>query len=179
MPHVCILDNSTQVAFPKIPNKYITVIDNTNFKYTPNYNQPSKNHAASLDWCIYNHINTKYIVLCDNDILFKPQFIQLFSLSDNFHILGDIGYDIIPPNRLYPYMCIIDCDFMKSNDIRYFDNARCMENGLMDTGYSFLQDVIKFNACIHQIHLYDYIIHLKGGTLHDKSLNALSQMQMS
>lgn len=176
MPRICILDNSTEIPFPKIPNHHIEIIDNTRYKHTPDFHQPSKNHSASLDWCIYNHIHTKYVLLCDNDILFKPQFAHLLTITDKFNVIGEVGYDIIPPNRLYPYMCIIDCEFMKSNKIRYFDNTRCMENGLMDTGYSFLQDAIQHNAAIHHIKLVEYIIHLKGGTLHNKPLTSLTTL---
>lgn len=174
MPKTLILDNSTDIPFPDIPNNYVTVIDNTNFKHTPNYNQPSKNHCASLDWILHNGIETKYCMLCDNDILFKPNALSILNEYSAFNAVGEIGYDRVPPARLYPYFCVIDIDFITSNNIRYFDKSRCMiNNATMDTGCSFYQDMVANKANIKNIHLSDYVIHLKGGTLHDKTLEEL------
>lgn len=174
MPPTVILDNSTTTPFVNIPNKYIHVIDNTNFKYTLDYNQPSKNHCASLDWVLHNEIKTKFCMLCDNDIIFKPTVLNLISDFKQFNAVGEIGYDRVPPARLYPYFCIIDMNFMLSNHIRYFDTNRCMiDNATMDTGCSFYLDLTSCHARIKNIRLSDYVIHLKGGTLHNKTLDEL------
>lgn len=178
MPPTIILDNSTDIPFPDIPNNYINVIDNTNFKHTPDYKQPSKNHCASLDWVVRNKIKTKFCLLCDNDILFKPSTVNLLNEFHNFNAIGEIGYDRVPPVRLYPYFCILDVEFILLNNIKYFDESRCMiNNATMDTGCSFYEDMIKCNASIKKIRLSDYVIHLKGGTLHNKTLEELISRQ--
>lgn len=178
IPHTIILDNSTEIPFPDIPNNYITVVDNTNFKHTPDYHQPSKNHCASLDWILRTGIKTKFCLLCDNDILFKPSSLNLLNDFHNFNAVGEIGYDRVPPARLYPYFCILDIDFILTNGIRYFDETRCMiNNATMDTGCSFYQDMKTHGANIKKIRLSDYVIHLKGGTLHDKTLAELISRQ--
>lgn len=169
LPQIKILDNSTSNFFPIIRNDFIDVIDNTNFKHTKNYNQPSKNHCSSIEYA-FSLIKTKYVLLFDNDIIFKQNFIDFFNSYEDYNIIGEIGYDIIEPNRLFPYLCLIDLEFCKKNNIHYFDNSRCMENGIMDTGCSFLLDCQSKNAIINNVHINDFIIHLKGGTLRNKSI---------
>lgn len=174
LPQFIVLDNSTSCPFPDTPNPIIKVIDNTNFKYTCNYNQPSMNHSASIDWAIKNLIHTKYIMLCDNDILFKPNICLLTEKRFSYNLVGEIGWDRVPPARLYPYWCIIDNAFITQHRLNYFDQHRCMiNNATMDTGCSFYEDAVHSNATIYKIKLSDYIIHLKGGTLRNKSLNEL------
>lgn len=175
-PKCVILDNSTINPFPDISNKFITVVDNTNFKHTPDFKQPSKNHCSSINYALQNLIHTKYCILCDNDVLFKPSVTHLFDQISTHNIVGEVGYDRVPPARLYPYFCIIDMDFVLSHNIQYFDNDRCMvDNAMMDTGYSFWEDCKTFQASLFSIKLSDYVIHLKGGTLHNRKLGELMQ----
>lgn len=173
-PTFIILDNSTDTFFPNKPNSFIKVVDNTNYKNTPNFNQPSKNHASSIAWAMQTHISTRYLMLCDNDILFKPSIVKLLALRHQYDIIGEIGWDRVPPARIYPYWCMIDMDFVNTNNISYFDESRCMiANAIMDTGCSFYVDSKSKAAKICPIKLSDYIIHLKGGTLRNKPLNEL------
>ena len=174
LPNCIILDNSTECAFPTIDNKFVKVVDNTNFKLTPDYKQPSKNHCASLDYALTQLVSTPYCILCDNDVLFKPSVTALFDKILTHNMVGEIGYDRVPPARLYPYFCIIDITYMKTHHIRYFDENRCMvDNAVMDTGCSFLNDMQQSNATIYNIKLSDYIVHLKGGTLHNRPITEL------
>lgn len=170
MPKIVILDNSTEIYFPKIDNDFIYVLNNTNFKYTKNYNQPSMNHCASLDFAL-KQIKTKYVLLCDNDIIFKENFIHFFSDFKSYDIIGEIGYDRVPPKRLYPYLCLINNEFVNYNKINYFDEKRCMiKNATMDTGCSFYEDCAAKYAKIKNVRISNFIIHLKGGTLRNKSI---------
>lgn len=170
--HICLLDNSTSAPAPIESSTYLTILDNCNFKHTADYKQPSKNHCSSLMWA-FNQINTKYVLLCDNDILFKPMINQWLSKYHNYDCIGQIGYDLVPPDRLFPYCCIINLDFVKSHNIKYFDNDRCMiSNGFKDTGSSFYDDMITNKAHILRTNINDVCVHLKGASLHDKDLNA-------
>ena len=171
--YISILDNSTTTPFisaDELDVDIISVIDNTKFAHTLNYGQPSKNHCSSIDYALNHCINTKYTLLVDNDIIFHPAINNLLQERHKFDVIGEIGYDIIPGNRLFPYMCLIDNDFMTKNNINYFDEARCMTNNTMDTGASFYEDCVANSANIKCIKLQHYITHLKGGTLHGKPL---------
>lgn len=172
-PQTYILDNSTVNMFPRYQNSLIHVIDNTNFKHTKDYSQPSKNHCSSIDYALHL-IETPYILLCDNDIVFNTSMRDLLCSYQSYDIIGEIGWDRVRPDRLYPYMCIINLDLVKRNKIHYFDESRCMiRNDYMDTGCSFWNDMKAITQRIKRIKLSDYIIHLKGGTLHNKKIDEL------
>lgn len=178
---ICIIDNSTTTPLPRINSTQVTIIDNCNFKHTPNYNQASMNHCASLEYAM-QQINTRYILLCDNDILFHPTISTLLSNDVNsYNAYGEIGYDIVPPNRLFPYFCIIDNTLKKQQHISYFDETRIVSYGRdashmdikyskYDTGYSFLEDIQANGWLINKIKITDYAIHLKGASLHAKDI---------
>lgn len=175
LPKIIILDNSDKTFFPKIENPFISVLDNTNFKYTKNYRQPSMNHCASIDYALRT-IKTKYTLLCDNDIIFKKNFLDFFNDFESYDLIGEIGYDRVPPARLYPYICLINNQFVSSKRIHYFDENRCMiKNATMDTGCSFYNDCVLNNAKIKKLRISDYIVHLKGGTLRNKSIDLLKK----
>lgn len=166
---IFILDNSDKIPFETPISSFISVIDNTNYKNTPNFFQASKNHCASIDYAFYNVIQTKYVLLVDNDVVFHPSIITIINNRNKYNLIGEIGHDIVPGDRLFPYMCIIDLEWVKSRHIHYFDEPRCITpQKTMDTGASFLEDCLYYNPSIMKIHLSDYIIHLKGGTLHSK-----------
>ena len=170
---IVIIDNSTIFPFPNVKNERISIIDNTNFKYTKNYNQPSKNHCSSINFAL-SQINTDYVMLCDNDILFKPSVKQLLKIYNDFDIIGEIGWDKVPPLRIYPYFCILNLNFIRKNKISYFDEKRCMiNNGRMDTGSSFYEDCMKTKFRLKKIKVSDYVIHLKNGTLKNRTVNDL------
>lgn len=174
-PSLMILDNSTELPFAAESSAMLQVINNRNFLHTPNYNQPSKNHASSLSWLFLSGlIKTKYVMLCDNDILFKLPIINLIETRSHFDAIGEVGWDRVPPKRLYPYFCIFDLDFTKKHGIKYFDETRCMvQNARMDTGCSFYADLVQTHARIKQVRISDYIVHLKGGTLRNKPITLL------
>lgn len=180
---VCIIDNSTIWPMPISSNTLITVIDNTNFKHTPNYGQCSANHCSSIEYAM-NTIQTQYILLCDTDVLFKPMIKNILNVPNgSYDVCGEVGWDKHPGDRLFPYCCIIDNHKKRANGISYFDSNRIMVNCLgipynkdhppkdnvqayFDTGASFLQDIQFHNWMINQINLSDVIVHKKGGTLH-------------
>jgi len=171
---IYILDNSDVTSFESPSNNWVHIIDNTNYKHSPNYNQPSKNHCASIEYALFNVIPTKYVLLVDNDIIFQNTITHLLDCRFQYDLIGEIGHDIVPGDRLFPYMCIIDLDWVKANRIHYFDEPRCItEQKTMDTGASFLEDCLQHNSNIYRIQLANYVVHLKGGTLHNKSMPPL------
>ena len=173
-PNILIIDNSTTEFFNvnSIETKMgIHVINNQNYKLTKNWGigELSKNHSHSLDYAL-STVTTKWAVLCDNDILFKPSIMSLFLELENtpYDIIGEIGYDAVKPDRLFPYLCFINMDVYKSNQHHFFDPTRCMcvshdEHGnlchLYDTGYSFYVDALAKHQTIKRIRLDDFCIH--------------------
>lgn len=177
---MCIIDNSTTLPLPLdgLTSKWLNVIDNTNYRLTPNYGQCSANHAASLEYAM-NTITTRYVMICDTDILLFPAVRDLLNQPINsYDACGEIGWTTHPGNRLYPYFCIIDLDKKRKDGISFFDPQRIMvdcmgvpfnkthrtfedEVAYFDTGASFLQDILFHNWNIKRIALDNYITHKK------------------
>lgn len=171
---VIIMDNGTKVFCDEDMTSVFNVIDNHNNKLTGKFDGPSKNHCVSIDYALKNCIKTKYVLLCDNDVLFKPELKTFFQFLDTFEedidCVGEVGWDRTPPNRLYPYFCIINVEKLKKDKINYFDNKRCIGNWRVrnkyDTGYSFYEDIKKKKWKLIKINMTKYIVHFKGISLH-------------
>lgn len=172
-----IVDNS-----PNTESLYssdeIRVIDNHDYKLTKNNddgNGISKNHCQTIDYILKNRIETNYCCLCDNDILFKPAIKNFIELHRKYDIVGEIGFDNWPPERLYPYLCLINVEKMKNCRLNYFDpmkmqlknntgfNPSCQWS--YDTGCSFLEKVRKQpDWRIKKVKLTDFIVHKGAGS---------------
>ena len=164
---ICILDNGTTELCSNIMKSQFIVFDNTNNKFTKNYTCRSTAHAKSIEFAFKNFLQYDYVILCDNDIMFKKEckpIIQDFLKSD-FDALGEIGHGTVPPDRLFPYFCIINLKRMKDENIDY---ARYIGHGEYDTGCSFYQDIVKNEWDIKKIKLDECIIHLHSATLYNK-----------
>ena len=149
-----IIDNSTIIEKSLI-NSGLNVFNNLNNHITGNYHQCSKNHCSTIDYALKNLIKTKYVLLCDNDIFFKPSIISLLKNYKTNDCIGEIGWDDAPPERLFPYFCIINVEKFRNEKLNYFDNKRCIGPGskeighrgpgtvcwYKDTGCSFLEDI--------------------------------------
>ena len=168
---VVIIDNGTTEFCTKEMKETFTVIDNTNHKILKDYAQTSKNHSAAVDYALKNLIKTKYVLLCDYDILFKKEVNNLFAFLDTFDnidCLGEVGWDVTPPDRLFPYFCIINVDKFKNEKLSYFKENSFKLNSrknciYSDTGCTFYND-IKDTWDIKYIHLKNFIVHLKAGS---------------
>ena len=192
LENIIIFDNGDRIPVDEGLKSCFNVIDNFKQKLTGNYKQCSKNHCSTIDYALKNLIKTKWCLLVDNDILFKPAAKTLLeNLNENeFDCCGEIGWDDAPPERLFPYFCLINVKKFKNDNLNYFDNDRCIGPGskevgprgpttkcwYKDTGCSFLED-IKDTWKIKQIKLQDYIVHLKctgGGNTNYKEFLALN-----
>lgn len=183
MPHeVIIVDNGDKQRASEHFGDIFTVVDNYNHALIKDYKQISKNHCAAIDYALKHCVHTDWVLLVDNDILFLPElkkFLTKFN-TNACDCSGEIGWDDAPPNRLFPYFCLINVKKLKQSNISYFDNKRCIgkhskitgkygstQRWYKDTGCSFLEDITAKKWHIQQIHLSNYIVHLKG-TLHRK-----------
>lgn len=182
---VVIMDNGTKLKCTNGMKEVFEVIDNTNYKIIPNYNQVSRNHCASIDYALKNCIKTKYVLLCDNDILYKPGLDLFFEKIDkiqNLNCVGEISKIKGSVKRVLPFFCIMNVELFKT--INYFDKNRCMnhcitifnQNGeyngrkllnnkiIYDTGASFYEDLMKNKININEIKLDNLIIHLASAS---------------
>ena len=167
--NILIVDNSTENIESICDLKNVRLFDNTNFKYTKNFKeQITKNHADSINFALLNLITTKYAVLCDNDVLFKPKVSELINDFEEYDAVGEVGYDVWPGDRLFPYFCIINVEKMRNEKIRYFDETRTQvyQNGrwINDTGASFYQDIVKSGWNVKRINIDDYVVHYHHGS---------------
>lgn len=178
IPEIIIVDNGNKIPVDDGLKNLFTVLDNFQNKLIPNKLQPSRNHCATIDYALKHCIKTKYVLLVDNDILFKPKlksFIKDFD-ETKYDAAGEIGYDVIPPNRLFPYCCLINVEKMKKENLSYYDENRIISFGMpghfskkddyYDTGSSFLEDIKSWK--ILEIKLSDICIHMKGASLRNK-----------
>lgn len=178
LSQILILDNSDKIAIPSYVKKDFNVIDNSFHKITPNLNIPSKNHCLSIDYVLKKCIHTKYVCLFDNDVKFFNCINEFLSYRINYDAIGEIGYDTVPPDRLFPYLCIIDIEKFKTENLNYYDENRCIipqsktnesvaskYGNVYDTGYSFLKDIETYNWNILNIKISKYVKHYKAGSL--------------
>ena len=188
IPNLLIIDNGTYISLHPVLKKYFKFIDNYNFKIFKNEYDISKNHAKILDYTINEQLNdNKFIIICDNDILYKPKLKNLLDFckdrDNNPVIYCNIDDNIsLPPARIEPTFMIINSEKYKENNLLFYDPARCKIhvnlnnnipilnnyynriNGsyLYDTGASLLEDILNKNLKIEKIDLADYVVHFKG-----------------
>lgn len=177
LPECIIIDNGTTLPADERLKDFVTVFDNRNQHVTGNYRQCSKNHCSTVDYALKNLVKTKWCLLVDNDVLFKPTVKKMLEdLNENeFDCCGEIGWDDAPPERLFPYFCLINVEKFRNEKLNYFDNDRCIGPGskeigacgpntkrwYKDTGCSFLED-IKDRWRLKLIKMSDVIIHKKS-----------------
>ena len=175
---VVIMDNGTKEFCDNELTDFFTVIDNHNNKLSKNQDGPSQNHCASIDYALKNIIKTKYVLLCDNDILFKDEIKHFFDFLDTFEeidAIGQVGYDRTPPDRLFPYFCVINVEKFKEQKLNYFDKKRILganwrASNRYDTGYSFYQDIMKKKWKLHKIIMTKSISTIKQTNYHNNFL---------
>ena len=186
LPEVVIVDNGDKIPVDESLKSCFTVIDNFNHKLLANEFQASRNHCVAIDYALKNCIKTNWCLLVDNDILFKPAIKKfLNTLNENeFDACGEIGWDKTPPNRLFPYFCLINVKKFKAEQLNYFDrnNITCFytegkketeqaKYNVKDTGYSFYES-IKLTWRIREIKIGELVVHLKGAMLYKKDVKA-------
>lgn len=187
---VVIVDNGNKELMSDDMKSIFTVIDNSNYKITGNQNQNSRNHCAAVDYALKNCIKTKYVLLTDSDILFKPSVKKLFESlnAEKLETLGEIWGN---NDRIMPMFCIINLEKFKNENINFYDPKRCMNNFTSiwddngnyikdiikpdkwygDTGASFLWDILKNGWNITKIKISDYIEHYgRGSFAKDKKI---------
>lgn len=156
------------------------VYNNTCHSITPDHRQGSHDHCHAVDYAIKNLVSTKWVVISDNDVVYKPTvkgFLE--NLDESVDCYGEIGWDHTPPDRIFPYFCVINRDKFIADNMDYYDPDRLLkyhmdgmyiqqEYNFMDTGYSFYEDAKAKNWLIREIKMDDYIMHLGQASLYRK-----------
>lgn len=169
-PAIVILNNGKTIHQPKseFENTVIIEVDNRESRLAkPMEDQNSHRHCASLDYALKHLVKTKYAVLCDNDILFKPDVKSIFDATPDYDAMGHVCEDIRGHIRLEPYFCVLNIEKMKADGISYYDGRRCWPK--LDTGGSFLADVQEKKWRIHETRTDKYIVHLSGAELYNRN----------
>lgn len=195
---VVIMDNGNVMPCDDELKTNYTVIDNTNYKLTGDQHQISRNHCNSIDYALKHFIHTKYVMLCDNDVLFTPNIKSLLSNSTDADSIGEVGNTDGKRTRLLPFMSVFKTDIFKQ--INYYDANDCMNDvtselttdGFLakdvstgavgnygDTGTSVLKALINNNMKLIKLNIDDFIVHYASGSYDKhKSNNAMHWLQL-
>lgn len=171
LPPIIVLNNGKSLHEPKDAEAAYAImeVDNRRSKLAkPTEDQNSHRHCASIDYALKNLVRTKYAVVCDNDILFKPEVKNIFMSVPNYDALGQVCNDTRGHVRLEPYFCVLNLEKMKMDGISYYDGKRCWPK--LDTGGSFLADIRNRKWSIRETGISKYIVHLSGAELYNRDI---------
>ena len=188
--NIYVFDNSDREPYFNT-FKNVSVIDNTSGKYidfdeffkkypnkskSPGYREGafgiSARHCYSVEKCM--ELLDDDFVLLDSDVLVKKDLNLLVDKSCIF--VGDV---ITQPSsvikRVLPFVCYINVNMCKQNNIHYFYedymHGLCKtdinkDGDKYDTGGGFFMNASKFNY--KTITHTDFVEHFKGGSWEDK-----------
>lgn len=129
----------------------------------------SAKHCKTLQYII-DTTKTKYLLICDSDIIFTKDFKNLFDtfIKENKIACGFVKKPKGYADRLAPWFTILNLDLVKENEIKYYDERRIFlvhGNTTHDTGASFLEDCRKKHMPILILPNDNmFYIHYKGGS---------------
>ena len=177
--NIYIFDNSDKLPFTaKFDN--VTVWDNTkgdiiNFsewlgKYPERLktsakrnNFASAKHCYSIEKCM--ELMGENFMLLDSDILLKKDISDLF---DDKYVFISATETWRGKARSIPYICYINVDSCKENDIHYFEDKHIYGLSKVgdryDTGANFYEQVVAKKLNWKKISFEDYIVHYKAAS---------------
>lgn len=153
-----IVDNSTDGRTASNLNRY-------NIPYIKN---PGGRHEEGAQ-ILLDNCSTRYLLLVDTDVLFLKNPSGVLDLIQNNNLLGKVtgsrGGKILK-DRVDPWFCLIDIDFVKKHNIPFSAEGReewnqdAME---YDVGTSFYEDIVNAGGSIKDIDLEkEYFEHIEG-----------------
>lgn len=167
MPPVIVMNNGAELHSAKSPCPCKCVeIDNTGNRLVKVDGMcGSDRHANAIEYAL-GLVRTRFVVLVDDDILFKPEAAGILLGVPDYDAIGEIGWDVVKGDRLFPYFCAFNVEKMRRDGIHYWRrDASAMSNPKVDTGYSFREDIMAAGWTIKRIRLAAVIDHLKGASL--------------
>lgn len=178
---IIIFDNSNRVPFKNI-HENVFIMDNTkgqivNFDkilekcdLTQNTGNSfgSFKHCLTIDKCI-DLIDDGFILL-DSDILLKRNVSELE--NKGYGCVGEVvGKQGEWKDRILPFICYINSDLCKTNNIKYCSNTLMWgvkhNRPYYDTGSFFLDELRNKNIPIKNIRYVDYAVHYGAGSYRD------------
>ena len=108
-------------------------------------------HAIKIDLLI-DLCETKYLILCDCDIIFRKNIDNYIDLFNNYDILGTIEQ-----NRIVPFLLFLNIEKIKEAKFKFSDISIALTNDYINTGSNLLAKINKFN--FKEINIYDIIYH--------------------
>lgn len=127
--------------------------------------EASDRHGASLDYALKTVVKSRYCILVDDDILFKPSVKRLLEEADDFDVIGEHGWDRIKCDRLFPYFCVIDMEAFHKYGLSYWDRMFNLAYSKVDTGAAFLRNLKEAGLRLKDIRIDDYAVHMKNASL--------------
>lgn len=175
IPIYCVDNSNAKAIDAKKARDYgINIIDNTMYSHTPFTTDPSTNHCQSIEYAL-SLLPADYCILVDNDVIFKPkmkEFVgKIGEFMSSYDCVGEIGHDVLPKDRIFPYLCLFNLKKMRVDNIHYYREFSIIR-GIADTGASFYDDIRNRGWRIAQIRLNDYIIHLKNGSFGKRNIQS-------
>lgn len=126
-------------------------------------------HAPSVDKLL-SLVKTDYALLVDTDVIFIKNHQNVFETFKHMdlaimgEIVGDRGGKRLY-KRVNPWHCFINVKKIKENNIKFYDEKRMRERGMIryDVGSSFFEDIKNANLRIGDFNGNGkYYIHFEG-----------------
>ena len=126
-----------------------------------NFNLTTKfidlSHCFKIDFLI-SKCETKYLFLCDCDIIFKGNISEYIDLIKTYDIVGEMGYD-----KVYPFFMGLNVDTIKSKNYIFGDFGDALEKGdCFITCNNLKNDINQFK--FKNINLDSIIYHYGGAS---------------
>lgn len=123
---IIINDNKTATddfisTEPNFKTYNIKDYNKINFNLTTKFIDLS--HCFKIDFLI-SKCETKYLFLCDCDIIFKGSISKYIDLLKTYDVVGEMGYD-----KIYPFFMGLNVDTIKSKNYIFGDLGNALEKG--------------------------------------------------
>lgn len=108
-------------------------------------------HCLKID-LLTHFCKTKYLILCDCDIIFKKSLDKYLTLMYKYDIMGTIEQD-----RIVPFLLFLNIDSLRKQDFYFSDIFNFLKGRYVNTGSNLLKKISHFTY--NNINIYDIIYH--------------------
>lgn len=148
-----IIINDIKNGIEKIPNEFknYDFAELNKCKYRNSSFYIDLSHTIKIDTLI-KLCKTKYLILCDCDIIFKKSLDEYIKLFEEYDIFGTIEQ-----NRIVPFLLFLNIEKLKEEKFNFADATVALNHTYINTGANLLNNINKFR--FKEIDIYDAIIH--------------------
>ena len=121
----------------------------------------------------FDEVDTRYMLLVDSDILFLKDMQKPFEKFKELGVaaMGKIVGSVAGKNlydRIEPWYCFLDLQFLKKNNIKFFDAKRTKQSKeenikIYDVGSTMLEDILKNEGTVANVNLEGRYFKHYGG----------------